>query len=125
MPALVLPVPVSLAWRWARGQLSDAELLDQVNLLKPAQALFIVALHGRWAWRELRAQTNRPTLALITRTKNPAACAWLKHYGARPIFQEATGELRWFGGEHLYRRFWQDNPRRKGEDSTPTNQNAL
>ena len=111
MPALVLPVNAAAAWEWANGRLSDGQLLANSNLqTHQAEALFIAALQGRWAWRDLVHQVNAwpGALALIFRTRNATVAGWIPRYGGEVISIEEGGFERVWAGSDATRRFLAD-----------------
>lgn len=118
---LVLPVSALNAWAWARGRLSDAELLQLTDLVNPCyQSIWVCSIRGTWQWRPLlqmcRAWSN--PMSVVARTKNPVIERYLFRAGAMPISEEADGCRRWWGGEDRVKA-WLNSSGRAGWQRIP------
>lgn len=88
----IIPVAASAALEWAAGRLHDLDLLLKAPLV--AEAVFVVNLPNRAAWRETvrlaAIWRSRGAVFLIARTGTPAVAAHMLKFQGKAIFHEAT-----------------------------------
>jgi len=94
--ALLWPVPVADAIRWATGR---ADLADLIRAATPAgRALVLGCLPDRWAWRsgrrQVRAWWRRGVRLAVTVTENHALLRRYVAAGAWPTYCERPGRWR-------------------------------
>lgn len=115
------------ALAWARGELSDADLLRESGEAggPAAPALLIAALSGvsgvRGLLRELRWYDKAYTW--VFRTKTPQVIAWVHRYGAVKTFVETSGAARYIARDGACRLFL-SRGRRRGEVTTNSTRGA-
>lgn len=114
MSALVMPVSPVLAWRWARGSISDAQLIhgfppggghDQ------SLSLFVISLRCPLEYRACLAQARsfpRP-LSVVLRTKIPTLARFVaRRWGMVSIFRDPDGSRRFWAGSAATIRWLQE-----------------
>lgn len=94
---LVLPVSMSAALSWVRGELGDAALLTGGDYLAPAgEAIWICSLYGAVNTRGMIRELLRwpAARAVVWRTDAPMVMRLGEKFGALPVFTEPDGRRR-------------------------------
>jgi hypothetical protein len=104
MPALVLPVNPVLAYQWAKGMLTDADLIHRSDLNTARGAgLFIVSLRSPAEYRDCLAQARALAqgLCVVFRTQVPSLARYVqRRWHALPLHTDPDGARRyWVGAE--------------------------
>ncbi len=90
LPAIILPLREATARAWARGELSDADLVPQIEVQHP-EAVYAARLEGIHAWRsgiqQVRFWISRGARLFITRTGNPVLLSRYLRAGCIKTFQ--------------------------------------
>lgn len=120
MTALVLRVHPVLAWRWARGELTDAELIFRSDLDR-GTGLFVVALRSPAAYRQCVRQARaigQGALCVVLRTRIPTLASYCRRrWGMVCTFVEPGGDWRLWTGAVGARAWVRTAGRLKGAPS--------